>query len=67
LKLMLSKSSPVGHQCPICDSTGFVCVNHRDRPWAEISDRNDACRCGAGTPCGLCNSDDLPWWPAPTE
>ena len=57
---MLWNNSPIGpYRCPVCDSTGFVCVYHRDRPWAELSNRADACGCGAGTPCRLCNSDDL--------
>ncbi len=58
---MLRNNAPDGrYRCPVCDSTGFVCTYHRDRPWAELSNRADACGCGMGTPCRLCNSDDLP-------
>ena len=59
---MLWNNSPDGpYRCPACDSTGFVCAYHRDRPWAELSRRADACGCGSGAPCRLCNADD----PAP--
>jgi hypothetical protein len=56
---MLSKNSPDrAHRCIACDSTGFVCINHRDHPWGPVSNRADACGCGAGTPCRLCNAAD---------
>jgi hypothetical protein len=45
--------------CVICDNTGWVCENHRDRPWKGSSDREDACDCGAGTPC-VCNDAPVP-------
>jgi hypothetical protein len=58
---MLWNDTPIGHyRCPVCDSTGFVCAYHRDRPWAELSNRADACGCGAGSPCRLCNSGEVP-------
>ena len=58
---MLWDRSPIGtYRCAICDSTGFVCEYHRDRPWGELSNRADACGCGGGAPCRLCNSDDQP-------
>ena len=44
--------------CPICDDKGWVCENHRDKPWGEFSDRPDACSCGAGAPCAACNPCD---------
>ena len=31
-----------------------------DRPWRGFSNRTDACDCGAGAPCALCNSNDPP-------
>ena len=41
--------------CQRCDSTGWVCENHDDRPWVG-SPR--ACSCvGAGMPCSDCNPD----------
>jgi len=41
-----------GPQCPRCDSTGWVCEDHSDRPW----DGAKACGCGgAGMPCPSCN------------
>jgi hypothetical protein len=56
---MLWNNAPDGpYRCPICDSTGFVCTHHRDRPWGELSTRADACGCSTGTPCRLCNADD---------
>lgn len=59
---MLWNDAPDGpSRCPVCDSTGFVCTHHRDRPWAELSTRADACGCSPGTPCRLCNTAD----PAP--
>ena len=41
--------------CLVCDNTGRVCENHPDRPWRGDSQRGDACDCGAGMPCQLCN------------
>jgi hypothetical protein len=41
--------------CLVCDNTGWVCENHPDRPWRGNSQRADACECGAGMPCELCN------------
>ena len=41
-----------GPQCSHCDSTGWVCETHSDRPW----DGAKACGCGgAGMPCPSCN------------
>lgn len=42
--------------CKRCDSTGWVCENHNDRPWGEGSDADNACSCGAGEPCPDCNT-----------
>ena len=42
--------------CPVCDDTGWVCEAHPNGPWANVSDRWDACVCGApGVPCHSCN------------
>lgn len=41
--------------CNNCDSTGWVCENHPHKPWGGVSDRSDACDCGAGEPCMICN------------
>lgn len=45
-------------KCDLCDNTGWVCENHPDRPWREFSERADACDCGAGEPCAVCNRTD---------
>ena len=37
--------------CKNCDGQGWVCENHADRPWDGVSNREDACGCGAGAPC----------------
>lgn len=43
-------------ECRVCDSTGWVCEDHRDVPWDGISDSDISCRCGgAGAPRGACN------------
>jgi len=40
-----------------CDSTGWVCEDHRDRPWTGLF----ACGCGAaGAPCKVCNDVEPP-------
>jgi hypothetical protein len=52
-----SALSPV-MSCPVCDNTGWVCENHPDRPFKMFSKRFDACNCGAGAPCDLCNPSD---------
>jgi len=44
-------------ECPVCDGTGVVCENHRDRPWDGMSDHAEACGCGAGAPCIRCSPD----------
>ena len=45
-------------RCEWCDDHGWVCEEHSDRPWAEQSERFDACDCGgAGAPCPHCNAD----------
>jgi hypothetical protein len=56
--------------CTNCDSTGWVCENHRDRPWDGVSGRLDACGCGAGAPCtkcNVCNADNPPRMPPGSE
>lgn len=46
--------------CSNCDDTGWVCEGHADRPWGGVSDRADACECGAGAPCDVCNTGRVP-------
>ena len=41
--------------CDLCDDTGWVCEDHRDRPLKGDSKRADACSFGAGMPCPRCN------------
>lgn len=43
--------------CETCHGCGWVCENHPDRPWEGISAHHRACGCGAGQPCGDCNTD----------
>ncbi len=50
-------SKKLGCGCDVCDHTGWVCENHRELPWGEMSDDPDACSCGAGAPC-VCNDLD---------
>jgi len=42
-------------ECLNCGGEGWVCENHADRPWDGTSNRDDACDCGAGMPCGVCS------------
>lgn len=41
-------------RCDNCNDAGWVCENHRDRPWDATSNRADACGCGSGVPCPEC-------------
>ena len=41
--------------CRNCGGEGWVCENHADRPWGGTSADGEACECGAGMPCGVCN------------
>ena len=41
--------------CKVCGGAEWVCENHADKPWDGISASEDACGCGAGMPCRLCN------------
>lgn len=43
--------------CLVCGGVEWVCENHATRPWDGMSDREDACGCGAGMPCYECNSE----------
>ena len=47
-------------ECKNCDSQGWVCENHPDKPWDGASKREDACVCGPGMPCDICNPDNPP-------
>lgn len=40
--------------CRNCGGGEWVCENHGDRPWDGTSARDDACGCGAGSPCPVC-------------
>lgn len=46
------------HRCRTCDGTGWVCENHRDKPWNGVSYRFDACDCGLAAPCAVCNDPE---------
>ena len=50
----------VAAACPQCRGTGWVCENHRDKPWRWASYHADACACGTGAPCECCNTSDPP-------
>jgi len=41
--------------CPNCDGSRWVCGNHPDRPWKGVSALANACECGDGMPCPMCN------------
>lgn len=43
--------------CQRCDSTGWVCEAHPDRPWGGLSKRADACDCHPGDECPVCNRE----------
>jgi hypothetical protein len=40
--------------CRNCADQGWVCENHRDTPWAGLTDEPECCG-GAGAPCPVCN------------
>src|ERR1700733_5105679 len=41
--------------CSNCGGMGWVGENHQDRPWGGLSVGKNACECGAGAPCPICN------------
>jgi hypothetical protein len=45
-------------KCDVCGSTGWVCEDHRDRPW-DGTDHDCGCG-GAGAPCPACNQHSRP-------
>jgi hypothetical protein len=49
------RASVPSADCRNCDGGGWVCENHADLPWEGTSNRDDACHCGAGMPCGACS------------
>jgi hypothetical protein len=53
--LLLLAERVEGAECRNCGGIEWVCENHADRPWGGASNRDDACACGAGMPCGACN------------
>jgi len=46
--------------CETCDATAWVCENHVDKPWGELSGCDDACGCGAGALCQVCKGRGTP-------
>ena len=50
-----AEAEEIAVTCRNCDGDGWVCENHEDRPWYGTSKRDDACDCGAGSPCPVCN------------
>jgi hypothetical protein len=40
--------------CKNCAGVEWVCENHPDHPWAELTNADECCG-GAGMPCGACN------------
>jgi hypothetical protein len=47
--------------CTNCRDGLWVCENHADRPWEGVSNSDNACDCGgAGMPCPVCNTGDIP-------
>jgi hypothetical protein len=50
------ETPPEGPQCSRCDSTGWVCEAHSDRPW----DGPKACGCPS---CNVCDEDNPPRLP----
>jgi hypothetical protein len=43
----------------ICKGMGWVCENHRDKPWAGLMPEGfPECCNGAGVPCHRCNPCD---------
>lgn len=49
------KQIAVQPECARCNSSGWVCENHHDVPWA---DGDAGCCDGAGEPCRVCNPCD---------
>ena len=49
------RNAPIGPYCNNCDDGGWVCEGHPDKPWDGTSKRSDACGCGPGRPCDVCN------------
>jgi len=50
----IKRRSRMTNTCNTCDKTGWVCEYHPDKPWAGVTNRKDACSCGAGMPCEVC-------------
>ena len=54
--------------CPNCGDSRWVCENHPDRPWKGFSALANACECGDGMPCPMCNDPPAGQGPAmPTD
>lgn len=63
-RIDLRKMAPLPHadigepECLNCYDCGWVCEEHRDQPWAGVSNVAHACDCGgAGSPCSVCEWD----------
>lgn len=48
---VIARHEALHANCKVCDGTGWVCENHPDKPWAEFSNRDDACNDGPGELC----------------
>lgn len=47
-------------RCLKCLDSGWVCEDHKDRPWGPLTD--GGCECGAeGAPCS-CNPEGVVEW-----
>ena len=51
------QADKVAGPCRNCGGAEWVCENHQDRPWEGSSSAPEACHCGAGAPCPVCNKD----------
>lgn len=56
-------------KCRNCFGVELVCENHMDRPWEGATGNLDACGCGAGAPCPVCQHKQilLPWQEAMSD
>lgn len=54
---VVSGKAGIPSACRNCDGGNWVCENHADHPWDGTSNREDACGCGAGAPCPVCQPE----------
>ena len=57
----------LNNSCKNCDGTGWGCENHFHLPWDGMSNRKDACGCGAGAPCIYCNELAMDLYVGPSK